>query len=82
MLNNNYNNYYMYKEIHEQVSVLPLAIKKNHKYFQEIAETVRVRNIKEIVLVARGSSEHACLIAKYFAEIHTKIGRASCRERV
>lgn len=73
MLNNNYNNYYMYKEIHEQVSVLPLAIKKNHKYFQEIAETVRVRNIKEIVLVARGSSEHACLIAKYFAEIHTKL---------
>lgn len=73
MINQDYNQYYMYKEIHEQSVVVSNAIKKNQKYFQEISEIVNIRNIKEIVLVARGSSEHACLIAKYFAEIHTKL---------
>lgn len=73
MLVKPYNSYYMYNEIYEQALVVPNTLKKNHKYFLEIAEIVRVRNIKEIILVARGSSEHACLIAKYIAEIHTKI---------
>ena len=63
----------MYREIHEQANIISNAIKKNLKYFNEISEIVKLRNIKEIVFVARGSSEHACLIAKYFAEINTKM---------
>lgn len=68
-----YQDFYMYQEIHEQASMIPNIIKKNQKYFNEIAEIVKIRNIKEIVFVARGSSEHACLVAKYFAEINTKM---------
>ena len=68
-----YTSYYMYQEIHEQAKIVVPAINKNQKAFKEIAEIVKLRNIKEIVFVARGSSEHACLLAKYFAEIKTKM---------
>lgn len=68
-----YTSYYMYQEIHEQAKIVVPAINKNQKAFKEIAEIVKLRNIKEIVFVARGSSEHACLLAKYFAEIMTKM---------
>lgn len=65
--------YFMYQEIHQQAQNVRDLLLENHDLFNEIAKVVNKRKIEEILLVGRGSSEHACLIAKYLGEIHTML---------
>lgn len=69
----NYTDYYMYQEIYQQAQNTRDLLIENHDLFAEIATIVNVRKIEEILLIGRGSSEHACLIAKYLGEIHTSL---------
>lgn len=68
-----HTDYYMYQEIHQQAQNVRDVLRENHELFVEIAEKVKTRKIEEILLIGRGSSEHACLIAKYLGEIHSSM---------
>lgn len=63
----------MWDEIFQQPQAIRHCIDRNQPQLTEIAKIVQARKIKHLVLVGRGSSEHACLIAKYVAEIHTEL---------
>ena len=69
----NHTDYYMYQEIHQQAQNVRDLLVENQDKFDEIAKLVKERAIEEILLIGRGSSEHACLIAKYLGEIHTTL---------
>lgn len=68
-----HNDFHMYQEIHQQAQNVLEALKYNDKEFNKIANVVKERGIEEVLLVGRGSSEHACLVAKYLGEIHTTL---------
>jgi len=63
----------MWKEIFQQPQAIRDAIDRNFSELQSIAQEVNKRKIKHLVFIGRGSSEHACFIAKYVAEIHTEL---------
>lgn len=63
----------MWKEIFQQPQAIRDAIDRNFSELQTIAKDVHQRKIKHLVFIGRGSSEHACFIAKYVAEIHTTL---------
>lgn len=65
--------YFMYQEIHQQAQNVRDVLIENHDLFNDIAKIANERKIEEILLIGRGSSEHACLIAKYLGEIHTSL---------
>lgn len=60
----------MWKEIHEQPEAVRNCIEKNRDVMKSIARQVKQRDIKTVVFAARGSSDHACLIARYVFEIY------------
>lgn len=62
----------MWKEIFEQPEVIDITIRKNKNTIEEIAKEVKKRKIKTVVLVGRGSSEHACQVAKYLFETYSE----------
>lgn len=68
-----YTDYYMYQEIHQQAQTTRDLLLNNHDLFVEIARIANERKIEEILFIGRGSSEHACLVAKYLGEIHTSL---------
>ena len=68
-----YTDYHMYQEIYQQAENVRDVLIENHEWFIDIAKNVEERGIEEILLIGRGSSEHACLIAKYLGEIHTTL---------
>ena len=55
----------MSKEIEEQINVLEKIEAKNQKVLEEIANEVKVKNIKHAVLAGRGTSDHACKYGVY-----------------
>lgn len=61
----NVNSTYIWKEIHEQPMAIRCALDGSLPVIQRIAEEVQRREIDLIVLVARGTSDHAALYGQY-----------------
>jgi len=60
----------MWKEIFEQPSAIRNSLQINVPLIKEIAREVETRNIKTVVLVGRGSSDHANMVARYLFETY------------
>lgn len=56
---------YIWNEVHEQPEAIQRALDTSLPTIQQLAEEVRRRAISLIVLVARGTSDHAALYAQY-----------------
>jgi glutamine---fructose-6-phosphate transaminase (isomerizing) len=63
----------MLQEIAEQPAALDRTIKEERSKISELARTLKARDVKFIVLVARGSSDNAALFGRYLLEITTGI---------
>lgn len=63
----------MYKEILSQPDTLRQCYQYNKQIVSQLAQLVKQRNISNIMLTARGSSNNACLYFKYLCEIYTGI---------
>lgn len=66
----NKDNSIMYAEILEQPIKVANSLEVNLPIIKAIAEEVAKRKIKTVVFAARGSSEHACQVAKYLFETY------------
>lgn len=53
------------KEIREQPSVLKRTIETNKNRIQDLIVDVKERGIKSVYFCARGTSDHACVMAQY-----------------
>lgn len=56
---------YLYKEIHEQPSVLSRLLKEEASQIQSLARAIQNLGIKHIIIAARGTSDNAARYAKY-----------------
>jgi len=56
---------YLYQEIHEQPQVLQKVLEKGSGDIQQLAEEIQRRQIRYVVLAARGTSDNAGRYAKY-----------------
>jgi glucosamine--fructose-6-phosphate aminotransferase (isomerizing) len=63
----------MLQEIAEQPDALERTIKEERGKISKLASTLKARDVKFIVLVARGSSDNAALFGRYLLEITTGI---------
>lgn len=63
------NNSIMLKEIFEQPQVIKKSLSFNMDLIRSISSEIKAFNPSLIVLSGRGSSEHACIYAKYLFEI-------------
>ena len=61
----NLSSTYIWNEIHEQPAAVQRALDSSLPVIQQIAEAVRKREIDLVLLVARGTSDHAALYAQY-----------------
>ena len=61
----------LWLEIHQQPQAIRNSLSINRPILQKIAHEVYHRNITTVVLVGRGSSDHANLLARYLFEIYT-----------
>lgn len=61
----NYPSYHMYQEILEQPEAVAGFLGQERETAAAIAEVLRHRTIENVVLVARGTSDHAAQLAKY-----------------
>ena len=61
----------MWREVHDQPQIIEKVLNTNKQIVQNICKDVKERNIKKVVLVGRGSSEHALLVGKYAFEVYT-----------
>lgn len=57
-----------WKEIYEQPKAIADCLAANRKICEQIAAEVKARGIKTVVLVGRGSSDHANLVGRYLFE--------------
>ncbi|MEM3727501.1 MAG: isomerizing glutamine--fructose-6-phosphate transaminase, partial [Candidatus Bathyarchaeia archaeon] len=64
-------NYFMIKEILEQVETIQKAAEQDEEILFKVAE--EIKNASKIFLVACGSSYHACLVASYLLSKISKI---------
>lgn len=62
----------MLAEIAEQPAVIARGLDENRKAAESIAKRVRARNIKFVLIAARGTSDNAAIYAKYLCE--TELG--------
>src|SRR3954447_847394 len=62
----------MAAEIKEQPEVYARILRDGHGHIHEVAQAVRARNPRFVLLIARGTSDHAALYAKYLIE--TRLG--------
>ena len=58
----------MWEEILEQPAVLERCGKSNEETIKRLASHIRGRNIRSVVIAARGTSDHAGIYGKYLAE--------------
>lgn len=72
----------MWKEIHQQPQIIKLALEKNNEMLNKITNAVKERGIKNVVLVGRGSSEHALQVSKYMFEIYCGFTATICAPSV
>lgn len=63
----------MYREIHDQPRHVRDAWQKNLPMMKKIAGEVKRRGIRTVVLVGRGSSDHANLVGRYAFERYTNM---------
>ncbi len=63
----------MLEEIHQQPQVLARAVEQESAKVAALAEAIRARNIRQVVIAARGTSDHAATYAKYLIEIYCGI---------
>ena len=61
----------MWREVHEQPEIIRHVIDVNLPIIENICKEVDNRNISKVLLVGRGSSEHALLVGKYAFEVYT-----------
>lgn len=61
----------MWREVHEQSEIMKKVIEINTPVIKKLCEDVTARGIKKVVLVGRGSSEHALIVGKYAFEVFT-----------
>ncbi len=66
------NNTKMYKEIVETIERIPECSKYNQQPLEEIVKAIKEFNPQNIVIVARGTSLHSAMFAKYLLEIYYK----------
>lgn len=59
----------MWKEILEQPVALERCAEKNLPVIKEIVEALRVRNVNQVIIAARGTSDHAAVYGKYVIEL-------------
>ncbi len=59
----------MWKEILEQPAVLTACRETNRPLIQKLADEIRSRGVQNILLAARGTSDHAALYATYLYEL-------------
>lgn len=64
---------FMRKEIGEQPLILERAIETNRPIWEKIAKELKERPIESIQIVARGTSDHVAIFAKYIGEYYLKI---------
>lgn len=60
---------HMWKEILEQPEALKRCIEKNAPVIKEIAEVLNSRKVGQVVIAARGTSDHAAVYGKYVIEL-------------
>jgi len=72
----------MLEEIAEQPSALEATIDAEGSKYLTLGRTLRERNFRLIVLVARGSSDNASLFGRYLLEISTGIPVSLCAPSV
>ena len=65
---NDTSNSIFWKEIFEQPEAVANCLAANREVCKQIAAEVKERNIKTVVLVGRGSSDHANLVGRYLFE--------------
>jgi glucosamine--fructose-6-phosphate aminotransferase (isomerizing) len=58
-------NSHLYQEIHEQPQVLQTLLERELKDIQRLAAAIQARQIRHVVLAARGTSDNAGRYAKY-----------------
>ena len=63
----------MLQEIAEQPAALEKTIAEEHAKIHRLGESIKLRDIDLIVLVARGSSDNAALFGRYLLEITTGV---------
>lgn len=63
----------MWREVHDQPKIIKEMMEINASIIQKLCEEVKEKNIRKVVLVGRGSSEHALLVGKYAFEIFTPL---------
>ncbi len=59
----------MWLEISEQPKVLENCMKQNQKTIEAIVAKLKERNIRHVIIAARGTSDHAAVYAKYIIEM-------------
>ena len=69
----NRENTFMFKEILEQTSVMESAYKTNISKIKEIVKLFKEKDLSNIYVVARGSSNHAGQYFKYLCEVYAHI---------
>ncbi|PMQ02160.1 MAG: glucosamine--fructose-6-phosphate aminotransferase [Dictyoglomus sp. NZ13-RE01] len=68
---------FMYKEIKEGVEVLE-KLYNNIEIFEKVTEKIKEFNPKNIIFVARGTSDNACVWGRYYFESNIKIPVSLC----
>lgn len=63
----------MQKEIYEQPDVIKKFLKKEYKNIEKIAQKIDKKDIKFIIIAARGTSDKAAILGKYLFEIKNRI---------
>ena len=71
-----------WKEIHEQPQAVRSCLEANMQQLKTISEEVKTRNIKTVVFVGRGSSDHANLVGRYLFETHCGMVASICTPSV
>lgn len=61
----------MWREVHEQPEIIREVIKINTPVVKQLCEDIKAKGIHKVVLVGRGSSEHALIVGKYAFEVYT-----------
>lgn len=62
----------LWKEIHEQDKCISKCIQINEPKVAKIVEEFKKRNLRNIIFVGRGSSEHAAILGKYLIEVNSR----------
>jgi glucosamine--fructose-6-phosphate aminotransferase (isomerizing) len=63
----------MQKEIYQQPGVIERFLQKESKNVEKISENIKRKNIKLIIIAARGTSDRAAILGKYLFEIKNNI---------